>query len=184
MDELVTLSAKEAVARLKSGAVSPLDLIDAAEARIAETDGALNAMPTLCFDRARADARRIMDNPPSDTPPHYLYGLPIAVKDLNEVEGVRTTFGSPIYADHVSEFSDYMVEKLRKEYADKVQDLEGDWIEDTLNISFQAMGFQIKSSVLVRDEAVDVQTQLPLAAMPFKGMVQAKIVSSLEQLLS
>jgi len=112
MDDLITLTAREAVARLKSGALSPLDLIDAAEARIAETDGALNAMPTLCFDRARTEARRLMDNPPADPPPHFLHGLPIAIKDLNEVKGVRTTFGSPIYADHISENSDYMVEIL------------------------------------------------------------------------
>jgi len=112
MDELVRLGAREAVARLARREVSPLELIDAAAARIAETDGAINAMPTLCLERARDRARRLMDAPPADPPPHFLHGLPIAVKDLNEVEGVRTTHGSPILADHVSTFSDYMVEIL------------------------------------------------------------------------
>ena len=111
-DLLCRLTAREAVAALRAGAVSPLELIDAAAARIAETDGALCAMPTLCLDRARDRARSIMANPPADPPPHWLAGLPVAVKDLNEVEGVRTTFGSPIYADHVSPRSDYMVERL------------------------------------------------------------------------
>ena len=112
MDDLIKLTAREAVAKLANREASPLDLIDAVERRITETDGVLNAMPTLCLDRARAQARRLMDSPPADPPPHFLHGLPIAVKDLNEVEGVRTTRGSPIYADHVSTFSDYMVETL------------------------------------------------------------------------
>ena len=112
MDELVGLSARAAVQRLARREVSPLELIDAAEARIAEADPVINALPTRCFARARAHARRLMADPPADPPPHYLHGLPIAVKDLNEVAGVRTTFGSPIFADHVSEFSDYMVETL------------------------------------------------------------------------
>jgi amidase len=112
MDELIRLGAREAVARLARGEVTPLELIDAAEARIAETEGVLNALPTLCFERARERARRLAGDPPAEPPPHFLHGLPIAVKDLDEVEGVRTTFGSPIFADHVSTFSDYMVERL------------------------------------------------------------------------
>ncbi len=112
MDELVRLNATEAVAKLRKGEVSPLEMIDAAEARIAETDGDLNALPTLCFERARERAQGLMSNPPGDPAPHYLHGLPIAVKDLTEVEGVRTTHGSPIFADNVSTFSDYLVERL------------------------------------------------------------------------
>jgi amidase len=112
MDELVRLSATEAVEKLRSGEVSPLEMIDAAEARIAATDGTLNALPTLSFDRARERAQRLMTDPPSDPAPHYLHGLPIAVKDLTEVEGVRTTHGSPIFADNISAASDHLVERL------------------------------------------------------------------------
>ena len=46
--------------------------------------------------------------------PGWLAGLPIAVKDLNDVAGVRTTYGSPIYADHVPARSDIMVERLEE----------------------------------------------------------------------
>ena len=59
-DALIQLSAAEAVARLRRGEVSPLELIDAAEARIAAVEPAVNAMPTLCFERARARARELM----------------------------------------------------------------------------------------------------------------------------
>src|SRR4029079_2178380 len=73
--------------------------------RIDETDAALNAMPTLCPERALEHASRL----PADTP---LARRPISVKDLNDVAGVRTTYGSPIYADFVPEQSDLMVERL------------------------------------------------------------------------
>jgi amidase len=112
-DELCRLSAGEAVARLKRGEVSPLELVEASAARIAATDGALNAMPTHCLERARDHARRIMSAPvPDASAAGWLGGLPIAVKDLNDVAGVRTTYGSPIFADHLPARSDIMVEQL------------------------------------------------------------------------
>jgi amidase len=59
--ELTRLTAQAAMRLLRQGQVSPLELIDAALARIAATDGALNALPTLCADRARDRARRLME---------------------------------------------------------------------------------------------------------------------------
>jgi amidase len=112
MNALIGLTARDAVARLRTGDVSPLALIDAALDRIAATDGAVNALPTLCAERARDRAKAIMDNPPADPPPWYLHGLPIAVKDLTAVAGVRCTMGSPIHADWVPDTSDILVEML------------------------------------------------------------------------
>lgn len=112
MDELFRMTAREAVGRLANKEVSPIDLIAAAERRIATTDGAINALPTRCFERARAKAEALMKKRPDPVPPGYLHGLPVAIKDLAEVEGVRTTFGSPIYADHVPARSDLQVEIL------------------------------------------------------------------------
>ena len=60
--ELCRLTAREAVGLLKSGDLSPLELIDAAARRIDATDGALNALPTLCLERARDHARRLMES--------------------------------------------------------------------------------------------------------------------------
>jgi len=114
MEDLVALSARDAVDRLAAGDLSPLELIDAAERRIAQTEPLINAMPTLCFDRARARARDLAANPPTDSGPGYLHGLPVAIKDLVDVAGVRTTYGSPIFADHVPETSDILVENLEQ----------------------------------------------------------------------
>ena len=112
MNELVQLTARQAVALLMKREASPLELIDAAVERIGETDGAINALPTLCVERARAHAERLMADGPGESPAGYLHGLPIAVKDLTDVAGVRTTKGSPIFADRVPERSDYLVERL------------------------------------------------------------------------
>ena len=113
MNDLIGLTARAAVDLLRRGEVSPLELIDAAVQRIEATDGQVNALPTLCTDRAREHASRIMATATAqDEKPSLLAGLPIAVKDLNDVAGVRTTYGSPIFADHVPDRSDILVETL------------------------------------------------------------------------
>jgi amidase len=114
MDELSKMTAGQMVSLLKEKEITPLDLIDIAEQRINAVDGTVNAMPTVCFDRAREHARQIMDHPPADPPGHYLYGLPIAVKDLCDVKGVRTTYGSLILKDNIAQQSDILVQVLEK----------------------------------------------------------------------
>ena len=110
--ELISMSAREAVSRLKSGEVTPLELIDAAEERIAVVDPAVNALPTLCMDMARAAAKSM--TVPDDPGPGWLGGLPIVVKDVTDVKGVRTTHGSPIFAENISERDDISVEVLKR----------------------------------------------------------------------
>lgn len=90
--------------------VTPLDLIDALEARIDEVDGAVNALPTLCLERARAHARELMKKPVHAR--GVLAGIPVPIKDLVDVGGVLTTKGSPIFAENVPETSDLLVERL------------------------------------------------------------------------
>lgn len=110
---LIGQSACTIVDRLRSEEISPLDLLDALEERIATVDPAVNALPTLCFDRARDRAARLMKRPVEKR--GQLAGLPVPIKDLTEVEGVRTTWGSPIYADFVPERSDILVETIETE---------------------------------------------------------------------
>jgi amidase len=115
-DDLIRLTATEAVARLARGDITPLDLIDAAEARIAAVDGPVNALPTLCFDRARAHARALMSGQrrEAEGEPGWLAGLPVVIKDLADVAGVRTTYGSPIFANHVPTKSHPLVERIER----------------------------------------------------------------------
>ncbi len=111
-DELVRLSASEAVEALTTGAVSALELVEAAAARIEAVDGAVNALPTLCLDRARDRAAALADAGAPEDRRGWLAGLPLVVKDLVDVAGVRTTYGSPIFANHVPARSAILVERL------------------------------------------------------------------------
>jgi len=107
---LVRATACVIVDKLNSGEVSPLDLLDVLEQRIAEVDGKVNALPTLCFDRARSRARALMQRPAGER--GLLAGLPLPIKDLTNVEGVLTTQGSPIYRNNIPDRSDLLVEHL------------------------------------------------------------------------
>jgi amidase len=109
---LVRETACAIVEKLRAGAVTPLDLLDVLEKRIAEVDGKVNALPTLCFDRARSHAREMMKRPAGDR--GLLAGLPVPIKDLTNVGGVLTTQGSPIYRDNIPARSDILVEHLER----------------------------------------------------------------------
>ena len=108
--DLINATASDLIARLRAEEITPLDLLDALEVRISAVDPALNAMPTLCFERARAHAKALMAKPVSER--GLLAGMPVAIKDLEDVEGVRTTRGSPIFKDHIPAQSDLMVRNI------------------------------------------------------------------------
>ena len=108
--ELCKYEANEVVKLLKNGDVSPGELLDAATKRISQTGGLINATPTLCEDRARTAAKSLDSGPESHD--GWLAGLPITIKDLNMVAGVRTTYGSKGFSDFIPEESDPLVELL------------------------------------------------------------------------
>jgi amidase len=115
VEEVTQLSAVEAVRLLRQGEVSPVEVVHAAIQRIEATDGSVNALPVRCFERALAAARvteRHFDRLRSD--PRSLCGLPIVVKDMTDVAGVRCTYGSPLFADRVAQHSDIAVETLEQ----------------------------------------------------------------------
>jgi amidase len=117
MNELCKMTAVEAVARLKKKEISPLDLVEASAKRLTEVEPQVNAMPTLCLDRARDHARRIMAGGAAceaSGEPGWLGGLPVSIKDLNDVAGVRTTYGSPIFADYVPTRSHPLIERIER----------------------------------------------------------------------
>lgn len=111
--DLLPMSACEIVGLLACGEISPVELVEISRQRIELIDPALNALPTRCFNRALDQARRIQNGIISDNGSRsWLGGLPIAIKDLNDVAGVRTTYGSAVFSDHVPEHSDFTVERL------------------------------------------------------------------------
>ena len=113
MSELLFSSVRELSGLLSSRKLSSRELLDATLARIDRVNPALNAIVTLDRDGAYAnadavDARRVNGQPTSP-----LAGLPIAMKDLEPVKGMRTTMGSPILKDWVPDYDSIMVERFR-----------------------------------------------------------------------
>lgn len=105
--DLCKHSACDIVEMLQSKEVSPAELIQASAARISDTSPAINAMVTQCTDRAMAKAADVDTAAP-------LAGLPIGIKDLTAVEGVRTTYGTKGLADFVPTASDPIVTRLEQ----------------------------------------------------------------------
>jgi amidase len=108
--DLIRETACAVVDKLRSGDVTPLDLLDVLEKRISEVEGKVNALPILCFDRAREHAKALMQKSAGER--GLLAGLPVPIKDLTDVAGVLNTQGSPIFKDNVPTRSDIMVEHL------------------------------------------------------------------------
>ncbi len=107
------MNAVDVVYRLQTNAVSPLECLEALEQRISDVNAPVNALVTLCFDRARRHATELMRRPVTER--GVLAGLPVPIKDLTDVEGVRSTKGSRIYADRVAPASDILVKHLERE---------------------------------------------------------------------
>jgi amidase len=110
MHDLIRMSARDVLAHLDAGDITHAEVLDALQARVAAVDGKVNALPTLCFDRAHGHAARIAALPVAER--GILGGLPVPIKDLEAVAGVRSTSGSPIYADHVPQVSAWVVERI------------------------------------------------------------------------
>ena len=114
MDALWRRSAVELAAAMRTREVSAREVLGAHLARIAETNPAINAIVTLEPERALAQAGAADEAMARGEPVGPLHGLPIAHKDLADTAGVRTTYGSPIYADHVPERDEPFVVRVRE----------------------------------------------------------------------
>lgn len=87
-DEFIEMTATQAVGLLKSGEATPLDFVDAAIARIEEVEPDINALPIRFFEEARAAAKAFPSQAHVGADrPGWLAGLPVVVKDYNDVGG-------------------------------------------------------------------------------------------------
>ena len=109
--KLWSWKASEIVDSLASGEISQLDVLNSLEERYFEVNPVINALPTVCFEKARAylesEDRALRKKRP-------LMGLPVPVKDSYAVSGVRTTFGSLCFENWVPDRSDRVVTTLEK----------------------------------------------------------------------
>ncbi len=111
---LAWLPATELAALIRKKQVSPVEVIGAVLDRIDTINPRLNAFVTLTDEQARREAkaaeRALMKRGARLGP---LHGVPFSVKDLVITRGVRTTFGTPLYRDHVPTEDAPMVERMK-----------------------------------------------------------------------
>ncbi|WP_237214908.1 amidase [Falsiroseomonas oryziterrae] len=114
MTEPCDLSAVAARRLIGARKLSPVELLDSCLARIEAVNPAVNAMVAMDTDRARVAAKEAEAAVMRGAPLGPLHGLPVGIKDLDETAGLRTTWGSPLFADHVPAQDGAMVANLRK----------------------------------------------------------------------
>jgi Asp-tRNA(Asn)/Glu-tRNA(Gln) amidotransferase A subunit family amidase len=114
MTEPCDLGAVEARRLIGRKRLSALELVESCIARIEMTNGAVNAVVASCYERARDEARAATQAVMGGNVLPPLHGLPIGVKDLNNTEGMVTTYGSPLYRDHVPDKDERLVAALRR----------------------------------------------------------------------
>jgi amidase len=112
--DLCATPAVELARLIRARELSAADLLSAVLARITEANPAVNAIVTLAADQAAAAAAALDAQAARGSFAGPLHGLPIAVKDLAETAGIRTTFGSPLFADYVPDFDAPHVARLKQ----------------------------------------------------------------------
>ena len=112
-DAVLAMDLTELVSAIRSGAVSALQAVDATLRGIGALDSTLHAFCTLAVDDARAAARVVDQRLARGEAVGPLAGVPVAIKDLVCTRGLRSTFGSRLYAEHVPDEDDVVVERLK-----------------------------------------------------------------------
>ena len=106
-------TASELARRIRQREVSVREVMDAHLAQVERTNPRVNAIVTLCADRALDAAKAADAELAHGAEPGPLFGLPVAHKDLVETAGIRTTYGSPIFSEFVPKQDALIVERLR-----------------------------------------------------------------------
>jgi len=112
-ERLTRKSAGELVGLMTSRAVSPIEVLEAHLEPINRINPQLNALVTIALDAAREAAVKAGDAIMRGEDTGLLHGLPIGIKDVTATAGIRTTFGSPLFKDHVPTEDAEVVRRLK-----------------------------------------------------------------------
>ncbi|MET9259879.1 amidase [Amycolatopsis sp. NPDC004079] len=112
-EEICYLPARELARRLRTREVSAREVLQAHLDRIEQVNPQINAIVTLTAERALSEAAAADERLAHGEEVGPLHGIPVAHKDTHDVAGVRTTYGSPIFADHVPDSDTLVVERIR-----------------------------------------------------------------------
>src|SRR5580704_2376457 len=106
------MTIEEAAARLRTRKISSVELVQESLQTIHEAQPRLNALITVTEDLAIRQARRADEDLARGVDRGPLHGIPYALKDVFATKGVRTTYGSKIFAEHVPDHDSAVYEKL------------------------------------------------------------------------
>jgi aspartyl-tRNA(Asn)/glutamyl-tRNA(Gln) amidotransferase subunit A len=108
------MSIREAADDVHSGLSTPTELVLEALESIDQRDGGIRAFVTVLREQALADAGQAEREQRTGLYRSPLHGIPIGIKDIIAVKGVRTTAGSRVLADNIAQEDAAVVEQLRK----------------------------------------------------------------------
>jgi amidase len=111
--DLCAIPAVDLARLIRARELSAVELLEAVLARIEAVNPALNAIVTLAAEQARVVAADLDARAARGSFAGPLHGLPIAIKDVAETAGIRTTYGSPVFASYVPDFDAPHVALLR-----------------------------------------------------------------------
>ena len=114
-EEICFLPAFEMKEKIASQEISSTEITEAIIERIEKINPITNAYCTTTFDLARGMAKEADDRVKKGEKLGLLNGIPASIKDLNPVKGIRTTYGSKIYENHIPDHDDIAVQRLRTE---------------------------------------------------------------------
>jgi Asp-tRNA(Asn)/Glu-tRNA(Gln) amidotransferase A subunit family amidase len=111
--DLCFTPATELAAAIRTRKISPVDVVEAVLARIEALNPQLNAFLTVNADEVREAARVAEADVMRDDELGPLHGLPVSIKDLEPSAGLRCTFGSKFYTDHIAETDGIITERVK-----------------------------------------------------------------------
>ena len=114
LDSLIDYNATELLALLKKRDISGVELVDRCIQQYYDVNPALNAVIETNFEEARKLFKKFDDEFSTDDHPEPFLPLPVGVKDLNDVKGLKTTFGSPLFKNNVAKSDDDVVAQIKK----------------------------------------------------------------------
>ena len=114
MPEPYRLTVSEAAKRIRSGRLTPIDLLESLLTRIEELEPSLDAWVTVDAEGARKTAKALTRETQKGKLRGPLHGVPVGIKDIYDTKGLKTTMGSPLFADNIPERDAAVVAKLRE----------------------------------------------------------------------
>ncbi|MFX0133870.1 MAG: amidase, partial [Candidatus Hodarchaeota archaeon] len=112
-EDIYFLSACNIIDLIKRQEITAVEITEAFIERIKKINPIINAYCTPTFEMAREQAKNADEAVNKGKEIGLLNGVPTSIKDLTEVKGVRTTFGSKLYENHIPEEDDIAVKRLK-----------------------------------------------------------------------